>query len=304
MSLPIPSISKRVYSGLILAGVFGLVILRAPLFLICPMLITVVVIAMLEFYAIIRQIGIPVFKNLGIGCGIVLICITWGIYIFNGGVRAAECELAVLFGSFAAICIRQFPQRLNGQPITTMACTIFGILYIPFLFNFFIKLGLSWGQNNPGFAAASFLSSAGLTGRLLSFYLIAVVKCTDIGAYLIGTRFGTHKLFPRLSPGKTWEGFLGGLLFGVAVSLMLFMACRGQFGHKIMTFFDALLLGILLPLLGMVGDLIESLLKRAGGAKDAGNIIPGMGGLLDVLDSLLTAVPFFYFYVLWFLPTL
>ena len=65
-----------------------------------------------------------------------------------------------------------------------------------------------------------------------------------------------------------------------------------------------MLLGILLPLLGMVGDLVESLLKRAGGAKDTGNIIPGMGGLLDVLDSLLTAVPFFYFYVLWFLPTI
>lgn len=279
-----------------LAVVFGLVILRAPLFLVCPLLITVVVIAMLEFYAIIRQIGIPVFKNIGIGCGIILICTTWGVYTFNGGGKAAECELAVLFGSFVAICIRQFPQKFNDQPIMTIACTMLGILYIPFLFNFFIKLGLSWGQNN-------FLSSAGLTGRLLSFYLIAVVKCTDIGAYLTGTNFGKHKLFPRLSPGKTWEGFLGGLLFGMAVSLMLFMACHGQFGYKIMTLFDALLLGILLPLLGMVGDLIESLLKRAGGAKDAGNIIPGMGGLLDVLDSLLLAIPFFYFYVLWFLPT-
>lgn len=281
---------------MILAGVFGLIILRAPLFLICPMLITVVVIAMLEFYAIIRQIGIPVYKYLGIASGIVLIGTTFYIYIFNAGVNAAECELAVLFGSFVAICIRQFPQKFNDQPITTIACTFFGILYIPFLFNFFIKLGLSWGEND-------FLSSAGLTGRLLSFYLIAVVKCTDIGAYLTGTHFGKHKLFPRLSPGKTWEGFLGGLLFGVAVSLMLFMTCHGQFGHKIMTIFDALLLGILLPLLGMVGDLIESLLKRAVGAKDAGNIIPGMGGLLDVLDSLLLAVPFFYFYVLWFMPT-
>lgn len=291
-----PGINKRVYSSLILAGVFALMILRTPVLFVFALLVAIVIIAMLEFYAIIRQIGIPAYKYLGITCGIVLIGITFCIYIFNGGADAAEYELAILFGSFMAICIRQFPQKLNDQPMTTIACTMLGILYIPFLFNFFIKLGLSWSQNN-------LFNSVSLTGRLLSFYLIAVVKCTDIGAFLIGSRFGRHKLFPRLSPSKTWEGFLGGLLFGAAVSLILFLTCRGQFGHKMMSFFDALLLGIFLPLLGMVGDLIESLLKRASGAKDAGNIIPGMGGLLDVLDSLLPAVPFFYFYVLWFLPT-
>lgn len=293
---PMHSLNKRVCSGMVLACVLGLVILRAPALLVCAMLVMIVVVAMLEFYAIIRQIGIPVFKYLGISCGIVLIGTTWGIYIFNGGGKAAECELAVLFGSLMAVCIRQFPQRLNGQPITTIACTMLGILYVPFLFNFFIKLGLSWGQNDV-------LHGVGLTGRLLSFYLIAVVKCTDIGAFLIGSRFGKHKLFPRLSPGKTWEGFLGGLLFGLAISLILFLICRGHFIHKTMSFADALILGIFLPLLGMAGDLIESLLKRASGAKDTGSIIPGMGGLLDLLDSLLVAVPFFYFYTLLFLPT-
>lgn len=291
-----PSLNQRVYSGLILAGVFALMILRAPVLLVFALLAAIVIIAMLEFYAIIRQSDIPAYKYLGITCGVVLIGVTFCAYIFNGGANPAEYELAVLFGSFTAICIRQFPQKLNGQPLRTIACTMLGILYIPFLFNFFIKLGLAWDQNN-------LFSSANLTGRLLCFYLIAVVKCTDIGAFLIGSRFGKHKLFPRLSPSKTWEGFFGGLLFGAAVSLLLFLACRGQFGHKIMTLFDALLLGILLPLFGMVGDLVESLLKRASGAKDAGKIIPGMGGLLDVLDSLLLAVPFFYFYVLWFLPT-
>ena len=88
MPLLIHSISKRVYSGLILAGMFALVILRAPLLLICPMLIAVVVIAMLEFYAIIRRSGRPVFRNLGLGCGIALICVTWGVYTFNAGAGA------------------------------------------------------------------------------------------------------------------------------------------------------------------------------------------------------------------------
>jgi len=282
---------------MLLAAVFGLAIARAPVFLICAGLLIIVAIAMLEFYAMIRQTGISVFKYLGITCGISLIVISFCVYIFNGGENAAECELAVLFVCIMAVCIRQFPQRFNNQPLTTIACTILGILYVPFLFNFFIKLGLSWDQ-------ADFFHGAGLSGRLLSFYLIAVVKSADIGAFLVGSHFGKHKLFPRLSPKKTWEGFFGGLVFGLIVSLLLFLACHGHFGHKLMTATDALILGILLPLLGMVGDLVESLLKRAAGAKDTGAIIPGMGGLLDVLDSLLTAIPFFYFYVLWFLPTI
>jgi len=291
------TLNKRVYSGIFLAGVLGLAIVKAPIFLICAMLLMIVAIAMLEFYAIIRQTGISVYKYLGIAGGVTLIGISFCIYTFNGGTNAAEYELAVLFVCIMAVFIRQFPQRLNAQPINTMACTILGILYIPFLFNFFTKLGLSWDQND-------FFHGVGVSGRLLCFYLIAVVKSADIGAFLTGSRFGKHKLFPRLSPGKTWEGFFGGLLFGLIVSLLLFLACRGHFGHKLMTITDALILGILLPLLGMAGDLIESLLKRAGGAKDTGTIVPGMGGLLDVLDSLLTAIPFFYFYVCIFLPTI
>lgn len=278
-----------------LAGVFALIILRAPTILACAMLAVIVAVAMAEFYAIIRQIGLPAFKKFGIACGVILTIATFVFYLSFNSAKAAECELAVVFGIIMAVFMRQFPQKFNDQPITTMACTMLGILYIPFLFNFFIKLGLLWGQNN-------LFSSVSLTGRLLCFYLIAVVKSTDIGAFLIGSRFGKHKLFPRLSPGKTWEGFIGGMLFGLSVSLILFLLCHGHFGYKMMELHDAVILGISLPLFGMAGDLIESLLKRAGGAKDTGRIIPGMGGILDVLDSLLTSVPFFYFYALWFLP--
>jgi len=291
------SLNKRIYSGLILGGVLALMILRAPMLLVFALLSAIIIIAMLEFYHIIRQSGTPSYRYLGIAGGIVLIGSSFFAHTFKGGTNAAEYELAILFATFLALCIRQFPQKLNGQPLGTIGCTMFGVLYIPFLFNFFIKLGLTWDHNH-------LFSSVGLTGRLLCFYLIAVVKCTDIGAFLIGSRFGKHKLFPRLSPGKTWEGFAGGLIFGLLVSLALFFLCHGHFGHKLMSLRDALILGVALPLLGIIGDLVESLFKRAGGAKDTGTYIPGMGGLLDVLDSLLTSVPFFYFYALWFLPTI
>lgn len=282
---------------MLLAAVLGLAIARAPIFLICAVLLLIVAIAMLEFYAMVRQTGIPVYKYLGITGGLSLIGISFCVYTFNNGAHAAEIELAVLMVCILAVFIRQFLQRLNDQPINTIACTILGILYVPFLFNFFTKLGLSWDQTD-------FFHGAGFSGRLLCFYLIAVVKSSDIGAFMVGSRIGKHKLFPRLSPGKTWEGFFGGMILGLIVSLLLFMACHGHFGNKLMTINDALLLGILLPVLGLAGDLIESMLKRAAGAKDTGTIIPGMGGLLDVLDSLLAAVPFFYYYVLWFLPDL
>jgi len=290
----IHGLNKRIYSALVLAGVLALMILRAPTLFVFALLALIIIVAMLEFYNIIRQIGVPIYRYLGIACGLVLIGVTFFVYIFRGSANTAEYELAVLFASFLALCVRQFPQKNNDQPITTIACTMLGILYIPFLFNFFIKLGLSWDHND-------LFSSVSLTGRLLSFYLIAVVKCTDIGAFLVGCRFGKHKLFPRLSPKKTWEGFAGGLLSGLSVSLVLFLLSNGHFGNITMTLHDALILGVSLPLLGVAGDLVESLIKRAGNTKDTGNFIPGMGGLLDVLDSLLTAIPFFYFYVAWFM---
>ncbi|MFA7157972.1 MAG: phosphatidate cytidylyltransferase [Kiritimatiellia bacterium] len=292
-----PNINKRVYSGMLLAGVLGLAIVKAPISIICAGLLLIVAIAMLEFYAMMRQIGISVYKYLGIFGGLSLIGISFCVYTFNYGVYASEIEVFILLLCLVAIFIRQFLQKLNGTPVSTIACTMLGILYIPFLFNFFTKLGLTWDRTD-------FFHGTGLSGRLLCFYLIAVVKSSDIGAYLVGSRIGKNKLFPRLSPRKTWEGFLGGMLLGLAVSLLLYLAAHGHFGNKIMTLSDAVILGIVLPIFGLAGDLFESLLKRAAGAKDTGNIIPGMGGLLDVLDSLLMAVPFFYYYVLWFMPTL
>ena len=178
--------------------------------------------------------------------------------------------------------------------IETVACTLLGVLYVPFLLNFFVRLCFTWregGLSDP----------VGLTGGLLGIYLVAVVKFTDIGAFFTGRRFGKHKMFPRISPAKTWEGFAGGVAAAVLVSVGFFMATRGAFGTIPFRLHDALILGVLLALVGVVGDLFESMLKRASGIKDSGDSIPGMGGLLDVLDSLLFSVPLMYGYVILFL---
>ena len=120
--------------------------------------------------------------------------------------------------------------------------------------------------------------------------LLLITKLGDIGAYLIGSSFGKHPLIPRISPKKTIEGAFGGLLFSVL----------GALASRIFLGFDYLhliLIGLGLGILGQLGDLSESLLKRDCGIKDSGSIFPGMGGVLDEIDSLLFAGPVFYFYL-------
>ncbi len=132
---------------------------------------------------------------------------------------------------------------------------------------------------------------------------IAVTKSTDAGAYFSGKTLGKHKLIPRLSPGKTREGAVGGILTATIVAFgclqWLFPAVAGAAAGPVATpsipgidqpLWGALVLGPLLALTGMVGDLAESLIKRDSGAKDSGNWLPGLGGVWDVTDSLIAAV--------------
>jgi len=117
---------------------------------------------------------------------------------------------------------------------------------------------------------------------------------TDTGAYLAGTRLGKHKFFPRISPKKTWEGAIGGWLAAPLTMLALGGLCGLPLAH-------CALWGILIGLAATFGDLAESLLKRQTGVKDSGNIVPGHGGILDRLDSLLFTAVVTYYYLVWVL---
>ena len=122
--------------------------------------------------------------------------------------------------------------------------------------------------------------------------LIAVVKMNDIGAYTVGRIFGRHKLAPKLSPGKTWEGVAGGVLFASGTAYFIFAwlvpVAEGSPSWGWLAY------GILLAAVGTVGDLAESLLKREAGRKDSSTWMPGFGGVMDLLDSLLAAAPVAY----------
>ena len=136
-----------------------------------------------------------------------------------------------------------------------------------------------------------------LPGNYLLLYLILVTKSGDTGAYLVGTLFSkllhgnNHKIVPIISPKKSWEGTFGGLFLSILVSVLLWQYMLGLNGLVL-----PITAGALLFIGGFAGDLVESVMKRITGVKDSGHIFPGMGGVLDVVDSLLLNAPLFYFF--------
>ncbi|NUN94085.1 MAG: phosphatidate cytidylyltransferase, partial [Verrucomicrobiae bacterium] len=131
-------------------------------------------------------------------------------------------------------------------------------------------------------------------GWLFIFYLVVVTKFCDIGAYLTGRLFGRHPLAPSISPKKTWEGLLGGFVVAFAASVSAYEYLKPRVSAVGFGYADAVLLGILLGGMGVIGDLAESVIKRQANAKDSGGVLPGIGGALDLIDSLLFTVPVLY----------
>jgi phosphatidate cytidylyltransferase len=188
-----------------------------------------------------------------------------------------ETGFLILF--VLGLCLRQFFADAGPDGLAAIATTLFGLMYVPWLLNFIQKINFF----------------PGVDGHYYLLYFLLITKTSDTGAYAVGSLFGRHKLVPRISPAKTCEGFAGALVFSVLASLLL-VHCLG---HKMagMNRLHAVLLGLLLGLGAVVGDLIESLFKREAGVKDSGRFFPGIGGILDLLDSLLFNAPIMYLYL-------
>ncbi|MBM3981458.1 MAG: hypothetical protein FJ304_14460 [Planctomycetes bacterium] len=173
-------------------------------------------------------------------------------------------------------------RRYSGEPgvaVPRLALTVFAVAYLGVLAGFFAQV--RWLTPDP------------VTSAVMLALVVFVPKCNDIGAFFTGTFLGKHKMTPVLSPKKTWEGFAGGTLTGAAVAVGLSFAAP-VFRHGAP---EAFAFGLVVGLAGVLGDLAESLVKRDCGTKDASKSIPGFGGVLDVVDSVLFAAPVAY---LWF----
>ncbi|HET6891059.1 MAG TPA: phosphatidate cytidylyltransferase, partial [Pyrinomonadaceae bacterium] len=160
--------------------------------------------------------------------------------------------------------------------IGSSGATILGVLYVVFLGGHLVAVRTGFSQE--------------LSADLLSFFFL-ILMGSDIGAFYSGKAFGKHKLAPSISPGKTWEGLVGGVLAGLLLSAVAHFWFFRELPLKL-----ALPLGAVMTILGVLGDLTESAIKRSAGAKDAAKILPGHGGLLDRLDSLLFNAPVIYYF--------
>ena len=185
-------------------------------------------------------------------------------------------ELLFIVVLLTAIFLLQFTRRENSQAIVGIATTLFGILYVSWFFSFLIKI--------------RFLPS----GAGLLAFILFVTKSGDIGAYLVGKRWGIHPLIARISPSKSVEGAVGGLLFSIlaAVASKSFLPDWSCFSY-----INLIITGAFFGVLAQWGDLSESLIKRDCQVKDSGNFLPGLGGVLDTIDSILFTAPAFYFYM-------
>ena len=277
--------SSAVLIGLVLGALFWF-----PLWVYALVITAFVGVGLYEFFTMVRHRGILVHRPLGIGLGVVFIgLVAWRSLVEPGlvptpilgpGATAISWMWDIFWpATIIIIFIRQFLRENIFEALGGLATTLFGLAYIAALFSYFFYLrALDVGQ-----------------GAWLVLFLILVTKMGDVGAYAVGSVMGRHALILRISPRKTVEGFAGAALFS-AVTAALAVPMLGQeriFGQP-PTWATGLWLGLLLGVIGQLGDLAESLLKRDCQVKDTGVLIPGLGGVLDVLDSLLFAAPLFY----------
>jgi len=237
-----------------------------------------------EFYGLAEKRGLVCFKWCGLFGGLLLMLgtflnLTGQIGTSGSPARVNDFETGFIILFVLGLCVRQFVSRNSIAGMTAISATLFGLMYVPWLLNFVQKINFF----------------PGVDGKFYVLYFIVVTKFSDTGAYAVGSLIGRNKMIPRISPGKTWEGFGGAILVSTAASV----AFAHFFGAKMMgmNFRHAVILGIVLSITAVIGDLIESLFKREAGVKDSGRLIPGIGGILDLLDSLLFNAPIMYLYL-------
>lgn len=249
------------------------------------------VIGLWEYFAMLRASAIPCFTGVGMFCGAAFLTASF-LYIRSyGAVSSSDFDVAAVTASILLVCVWQMRKTIQArEPLENIAYTLFGLLYVPFLFNFLAKIV---------YLTPRLPESDWLTGQFYVIYLIAVAKFSDMGAYFFGMLFGKHPAVPHISPQKTWEGFVGGMGTALFASWLM-VVCMPERLSLFRTI-DLIILPLLLGLGAILGDLAESIIKRSTKTKDSSHILPGIGGTLDLIDSILFTAPILYFYLRWVL---
>jgi phosphatidate cytidylyltransferase len=235
-------------------------------------------ITLLEFYRLLAAAGDAPFARLGTFFGLLIILAPW-VQARWGPHADALLPLATVVFS-----IRMLGERRPDKRIPALAATLFGLVYVAVLLQYFVRLVTPL----PGDVISA-------DGRLLlCLWLVAVAKFSDVGGLLAGMAAGRHPLAPQISPKKTWEGAAGAVAMSMLVGALFAWFARAQVGASLSPP-RAALIAIPIAVLAIVSDLVESVIKRRAASKDSGGLIPGIGGIFDMTDSLILVAPVGYF---------
>ncbi|OGC21466.1 hypothetical protein A2310_03200 [candidate division WOR-1 bacterium RIFOXYB2_FULL_37_13] len=239
-------------------------------FLFLIFILTLALFSVNEFYNLMMKKGY--YPAYWVGNIITIFFIVFSYYSVSKNWEPAHSAILTIAASLALMA-GVFLKRAEDT-IVDVAVTLLGMIYIGWFFSYFI-----------------FIRSLTDHGAYF-FFLMLTIWAMDIMAYLVGKKFGRHKLAPNISPHKTWEGAIAGFVTCIIASEIFsnFAAINGT---------HALILGLLIGLVAQLSDLVESVIKRDAGAKDSSQIIPGHGGVLDRLDSFILTAPIMYYYVVW-----
>ena len=230
------------------------------------------VMALAEFYKLIKTSGIRPHRTTGLMISSVIFLLAAGYHFFSISHKYLLLLIPLVFSVFIAELYRK-----DKVPFSNISYTFAGLVFVTLPFCFYYALGFMNDWNTYNFH--------------LPLAFLLMLWASDTGAYLFGRKLGSHKLFERHSPKKTWEGFFGGVFTSVLVSFIISL-----FFKEISPLIWAGM-AILIVSFGTLGDLVESMLKRSLDVKDSGNLLPGHGGLLDRFDGLLIAAPIVYLYL-------
>ena len=259
---------KRTVTAAVLLGSLFLIVQYAPLWVFFLISQAVIVAALLELYALAGRKDIHPRKALG-----VLLTLLVGLpFYFKAVPLEAALFAGLLIAGVVFVVSVDSADKLGRFP-AAFAFTLFGPVYLGFTLSFLYRIRLE-------------------SGPFILYFLFAVVFLGDTGAFFIGKPLGRHKMTPTASPNKSWEGSAGGILFALAGAAL----ARWIFKLDV-PLATALLTAVVVHAAAQVSDPLESLFKRAVGTKDSSNALPGHGGFLDRIDSLILAGPLFYFIV-------
>lgn len=273
---------QRVICGLSVAAVWLLAIFALPIWALAVLVTLSAGVCLYELCAMLKKAGYALpFGSLAaataVWFGFVYVCTA---SIVEGQLLAARPYLLAAIA--AALFFRVLLDARIAKPMETAALTVVSFLYVPFMLSFLLDIAVPFGS----------------AGVFLAFFLVLVTKLCDTGGYFIGSAFGRHKMCPRLSPGKSWEGTAGGYAFAL-VAAGVTVACahlfpEAEFLSMIRRVTDScsstvwfFVTMVVVVTVGILGDLLESLFKRQCGVKDSSALFPAMGGFFDTFDSLI-----------------